>query len=163
MVLVVGFQMINLVKKWFKSIYHQLVEINDSPHSIAMGLGIGVFLGIYPGVGPLVSLCVAVLLRVNKAAAILGSVLTNTWFSLLTLALAVQIGSGITGTEEGVVKQHWKELTTGFSWDKFFNTHLLEMLYPIFVGFFVISLVAGILTYIVAYIVLYLRHKTKRV
>ena len=42
------------IKKGYRYIHHQLLEINDTPYRKAVGLGLGVFLGIFPhSLGPL--------------------------------------------------------------------------------------------------------------
>lgn len=79
----------------FKYLYLKLFRTNDTPQRIAFGLGIGVFLGIMPGAGPLAALIAATFLRANRAAAIAGAFLTNTWTSFLIFILSVKVGAGI--------------------------------------------------------------------
>jgi uncharacterized protein (DUF2062 family) len=59
--------------------YIRLVRINDSPQKIAWGLAVGVFLGVFPtfGLATVVALALAIALKFNKAAAILGSLIMN--------------------------------------------------------------------------------------
>src|SRR5438034_3791508 len=58
-------------KKWFLSIHIQVVAIEDTPHSIAMGLAIGIFFGFTPlwSLKTLLSIAVAWLFKSNKIAA----------------------------------------------------------------------------------------------
>ena len=58
-------------KKWFSSIHIQVVAIEDTPHSIAMGLAIGIFFGFTPlwSLKTLLSIAVAWLFKSNKIAA----------------------------------------------------------------------------------------------
>ena len=58
-------------KKWFSSIHIQVVAIEDTPHSIAMGLAIGIFFGFTPlwSLKTLLSIAVAWICRCNKIAA----------------------------------------------------------------------------------------------
>ena len=90
---------VDKIKNSFKSIYDKLVGIKDSPQKIALGFGLGVFCGILPGTGPMASVVLAFVFRVNKVAALAGSLLTNTWLSLVTFVLAVKIGSMVTGAD----------------------------------------------------------------
>jgi uncharacterized protein (DUF2062 family) len=83
------------ISHFFRLLYIKLFKINDSPQRIALGLGLGVFLGIIPGTGPLAALFLALLFRVNRASALLGSLLTNTWLSIVTFLLAIKVGSFI--------------------------------------------------------------------
>ncbi|MDD5669514.1 MAG: DUF2062 domain-containing protein, partial [Candidatus Omnitrophica bacterium] len=69
----------NKLARFFKFIYLKIFRINDTPRKIAFGFGLGVFLGILPGTGPVASVIVAAFLHANKAAALLGSLITNTW------------------------------------------------------------------------------------
>ena len=85
--------------KWLRTLYRKLFLLNDSPQRIAIGFGLGVFLGMLPGTGPIASLVMATVLRVNKAAALAGSLLTNTWLSLVCLSLAIQIGDWLIGSQ----------------------------------------------------------------
>src|SRR6266487_4921290 len=58
-------------RKWFSSIHIQVVAIEDTPHSIAMGLAIGIFFGFTPlwSLKTLLSIAVAWLFKSNKIAA----------------------------------------------------------------------------------------------
>ncbi|PIR13657.1 MAG: hypothetical protein COV50_05635, partial [Flavobacteriales bacterium CG11_big_fil_rev_8_21_14_0_20_35_7] len=63
--------------------------MNDTPQRIALGLGLGSALGMLPGTGPLAALFLAVVFKVNRASAFLGSLATNIWLSLVTFLLAL--------------------------------------------------------------------------
>ena len=126
---------INRVSQFFKLLYIKLFKINDSPQRIALGFGLGVFLGIIPGTGPLAALFLALLFRVNRASALLGSLLTNTWLSIVTFLLAIKVGSAIMHLDWQVVRQGW-------------------MLLPVILGYFIVSFSLGILVYLVTLIIL---------
>jgi len=68
----------NKFRGFFQLLYLKLIKINDTPQKIAFGFGLGVFSGIFPGTGPLAALFLALILRANRASALLGSLLTNT-------------------------------------------------------------------------------------
>ena len=76
--------MINKIREYLRLILAKLFNINDTPHKIALGLGLGVFAGILPGTGPIAAIFLALAFRANRASALLGSLLTNTWLSLVT-------------------------------------------------------------------------------
>ncbi len=157
--------MVFSIKNFFKSILKKLVLIDDSPHKIAGGLALGVFLGILPGAGPMASLVLAFLLHLNKAAAFLGSVLTNTWFSVATFVVAVKLGSWATGTDWHETYRQCKELMGNFHWQDLGDISVLGILKPVFVGYAVVGAMSGIVVYIGALIVLwgYRRRKRKAV
>ena len=148
-------------KKWLKNIYHHLVEINDTPQSKSLGFGLGVFLGIFPGVGPIASLMGAYIFKVNRAAALLGSLLTNTWFTIVTFALAVNIGAKISHTDNQAMQFIWKDLTRHFEWSKLNDPQIVNMLLAILAGFFIISFCAGFASYAVVYVILVRQQRIK--
>ena len=147
------------IKDFFRGIYEKLIKINDSPQKIALGLGLGVFLGIFPGVGPLAALALAFVLRVNQAAAFAGSLLTNTWFSLVTLVLAIKIGAALTGTNWSDIYETARQLITHFHWQNLFDASVKSILKPLLLGFAVVGLFFGLLAYGAALIILLKRKK----
>jgi len=85
------------ISRFFKAVYLRLFRINDTPQKIALGLGLGVFMGVLPGTGPVAALALAFLLKVNRASALLGSVLTNTWLSIPVFLLSLRVGASFAG------------------------------------------------------------------
>lgn len=146
-------------KAFLKGIYEKLVGINDSPQRIAIGFGLGVFLGILPGVGPIASLVLAALFRVNKAAAIAGSLLTNTWLSVVGFLLAIKIGAWATNNDWNEIANTYRELFKNFHWQNLFNTSFLNVISPLVIGYVLFSLVCGIAAYGVALLLLKFRNK----
>ncbi len=122
-------------REFFRLLYIKLFKINDSPQRIALGLGLGVFAGIIPGTGPVAALFLAFIFRVNRASALLGSLLTNTWLSFVTFILAIKVGSAIMHLDWQVVRQGW-------------------ILFPVILGYFIVSFSLGILVYLVTLIIL---------
>ena len=147
-------------KSWLKKVSDQLLGIQDSPHKIAFGFGLGVFLGILPGAGPVASVTLAFIFRVNKAAALAGSVLTNTWLSFVTFALAVKLGAGLTGTEWQKVSVQCQELVKNFHFKNLFDAAILQILKPLMIGYLGVGLSAGILAYLLAYAVVGMKKKS---
>lgn len=149
------------IKQFFINIYKQLIGIADSPHKIAGGFALGVFLGVLPGAGPMASIALAFIFRLNKAAAFVGSLLTNTWFSLVAFVAAVKIGSAVLGLSWGEVYNQCQLLMKNFHWRYLIDVSLLNILKPLFVGYAVIAGIAAIIAYIIIRIVLFLRRKKK--
>ncbi len=140
--------MIEKIKQWAKSIYHQLSGIDDSPQKVAIAFGLGVFLGILPGPGPIAALGLAWLLRLNKAAALLGSVLTNAWLSVVTFPLALKIGASLTGVRWQDIQEKAKDLFVHFSWQAFWDVSLTQILKPLLLGYTVVGFCCGLLGYV---------------
>jgi len=82
-----------------KLIYLQMLRINDPPERIARGAAIGVCMGILPtfGAGIILSFVVALALKANKAAAVLGSFIMNPVTSAFFWSASIIIGSVVTG------------------------------------------------------------------
>jgi hypothetical protein len=137
----------NNILRFLKVIYLKLFRIHDSPQKVALGIGIGVFLGNFPGTGPIAALTMAFILRINRAAALLGSLLTNTWLSIITFVFSVKIGSSIMGLEWQKVYQETIQLFKDFHWMNFFKISILKILTPVLIGYFIISFLFGLLFY----------------
>ncbi|MFA5060009.1 MAG: DUF2062 domain-containing protein [Candidatus Omnitrophota bacterium] len=135
------------IKRWLRIICHKLFEINDTPHRKALGLGLGVFLGIFPGAGPIAALTAAFVFRANRAAALLGSILTNTWLSVAVFASAVKMGSFLNKQDAQFITSEWNKLLGDFSWDKLTQKPFLDAAFAVFLGFFLISFTLGLIVY----------------
>lgn len=77
--------------------YLRLVRIDDSPEKIGGGVALGVFLGIFPtfGLGLLLAVALAHRLHVNRAAALLGSVIMNPFTTVPFWTLSAVVGGFI--------------------------------------------------------------------
>lgn len=146
----------------FKSIYAKIFNINDTPQKISGGLGLGVFLGIIPGLGPIASLVLASMLRLNRASALLGSLLTNTWLSIITFFLSVKIGSAILKVQWQDIYYNWFVLLRDFHWLNLFKASALKVMLPVIVGYLVIGFALGFLVYLFTLITLTaIKHESK--
>lgn len=140
----------NKLQRLLRLIYLRFFRINDTPQRIALGFGLGVFMGILPGTGPLAALCCAFLLRVNRAAAFLGGLLTNTWLSIITFLLAVKIGAFFLKLDWSTVYGQWQLFLKDFHWRNIFTSGVLDMALPVLLGYFIIALFAGVLGYMMS-------------
>jgi uncharacterized protein (DUF2062 family) len=143
----------NKIKRLTKLIYLKLFRINDSPLKIALGFGLGVFIGVMPGVGPPIALLLAFPFRVNRASALLGSILFNTWVGLIALLFAIRIGSAITGMNYNEVYDGWNELLKNFKWEKLFEASVFDILIPTGIGYLIIALIFAIGGTVVVYVI----------
>lgn len=149
-------------KNFFKKAYDSIVLINDTPHRIAGGVALGVFLGILPGAGPVASLVLAYIFQVNRAAALAGSLLTNSWFSVFTFVLAVKIGAFLTGSGWQQIFADCKKLFDDLHWDRIFDGSTWPILKPLMFGYAAIGILAGAVTYTCARFVLAEYHRRKK-
>ena len=141
------------IKRLAKLVYLKLFRINDSPLKIAIGFGLGVFIGVMPGIGPVIALLLAFLFRVNRASALLGSILFNTWVGLIALLLAIRIGSAVTGSSYSVVYDGWTALLKNFKWEKLFEVSVYDVLVPIGIGYLIISFIFAAVATAVVYMI----------
>lgn len=132
------------IKKFFGLIYTRLFKIDDSPQRVALGFGLGVFLGIFPGTGPFAAVILSILLRLNRAAALVGCLATNTWISVIVFVLAAHLGSLLFG-------MNWKNVQAA----------PLKFVLPISTGYILIGLALGALTYLVTIFILKLFKRRK--
>lgn len=145
---------INHLLRFGKLAYLKLVRINDSDQKVAIGFGMGVFLGVMPGIGPVAALACALVFRVNRASALLGSLLTNTWLSVVTFIWSVKAGSAMTGLEWQKAYQDWAELLRGFHFPGLFKFSAVKIIFPVVLGYFVVSLTIGFLAYLFALLII---------
>jgi hypothetical protein len=128
-------------------IFAKLFKINDSPKKVSLGVALGVFTGLLPGTGPAAALFLAFIFRANRAAALFGSLLTNTWLSLVTFILAIKVGSVILKMKWQAVQQQAQGVLHNFNWAEFFSLSFFKILLPVLIGYLVIGLVLSFLSY----------------
>lgn len=143
-----------MFKKFLNTIFSKLFKINDSPVKISLGIGLGVFAGLLPGTGPAAALFLAWVFKANRGAALLGGFLTNTWLSVVTFILAIKVGSVILRANWQSVQEQFQGLFKDFSWKVFFKFSFLEVLLPVVLGYLVIGLALGILSYFLSLLVI---------
>ncbi len=140
----------NRISRFFKVAYLKLFRINDTPQKIAIGIGLGVFFGVLPGMGPVAALFLAFILKVNRAGALLGSLLTNTWLSVPTFFVSVKIGSVMTGSNYADIYKTWSALIKNFTWDNLFQLSIYKIVIPVILGYVIVALFIGIAAYVTA-------------
>lgn len=125
-----------------------IFKINDAPNKIALGAGLGVFCGIMPLVGPLASLLLALAFKANRASALIGSLLTNTWLSFISFILAIKLGSAILRINWNTAYQDWNLFLSNFHILKLFKVSVIGLILPVFLGYFLIAALLGLLVYL---------------
>lgn len=138
----------NKISAFFKQIHRQLFALHDSPQRVAIGFGLGVFTGIFPGMGPLASIVLATFLRINKASALIGSLLTNTWISVLAFLLAFRIGGAFFSVPWEELSDQWQRFLQSFHWQQLFTTAALKIILPVAAGYLAVAVAAGVIGYL---------------
>ncbi|MFH1397971.1 MAG: DUF2062 domain-containing protein [Candidatus Omnitrophota bacterium] len=136
------------IPKFIKLFFQKLFLVNDTPQKIALGAGLGVFTGIMPGMGSLMALFLAFIFRANRASAVIASLATNTWFSIITFILSIKIGSAIMKIEWRAIYYQWIGLLKDFHWQNLFQASLLKTILPIALGYLILGLCVGFIVYI---------------
>jgi hypothetical protein len=152
----------NKIVRGLRFLYLKIIRMHDSPHKIAFGMGLGVFTGIMPGMGLVAAFFLAMVLRANRAAALLGSFLSNTWLSVITFLLSIKVGSVIIMREPQETLARCKETLQHFHWKSLFDISVIDVLLPLIVGYIVISMAAGLLVYVATGLFLRLRRLSGR-
>ncbi|MCM8780716.1 MAG: DUF2062 domain-containing protein [Candidatus Omnitrophica bacterium] len=152
----------NRILGFLHTLYIKLFKINDTPQRVALGLGLGVATGILPGTGPIAAIFLALLLRVNRASAIIGSLLTNTWLSFVSFFLALKIGSVIMGVDLQLLRDNWLNFIHNFHWLDLFKASALRIILPAIIGYTVVALGLGIVVYVIAWIILHINQEEKK-
>ncbi len=147
--------------KVFNSVMAKLVGISDHPQRIAIGLGIGAFLGVLPGVGPLTALALAAFFKVNKASALLGVLITNTWITFATFVLSIKLGSVIMHLDWHQLYQEWLFFIKHFHWSDLFKAAVLKMVLPVALGYLIIGFLFGFIVYLTSLIIITKLKKTR--
>lgn len=139
------------MKQKFKELRDKLLGINDSPHRIALGIGLGLFLGVFPGTGAIASIVGAFILRANKTAALAAALLVNTWINVVTFPLAVAIGAFILRIDPKIIVEDWSKLTGNFTWNALWELLLRNTILVLLAGYTLMGLALGLAGYFLTY------------
>jgi len=130
-----------------------VLHLEDPPPRIALALAVGVFISCTPfwGIQTVLSLLVALVFRLNRAATVAGTWLNLPWFAPVVYGLSLRLGVLLVpGRRRGMPRlQDLLDLSEGFVWE-----HLVDLLdtlsVPLLVGTTVLGGVAAVVTYVVA-------------
>jgi uncharacterized protein len=152
----------NLFSKAARFLYEKIFLINDTPHKIALGFGLGIFSGILPGTGPLAALFLAFLFKANRATALFGSIISNTWISLITLLLAIKAGALIFGIQWQTLYETWKIILGEFKFKLLLEASIVKIILPVAAGYILIAFIFGLVTYLITLSILFIARKAKK-
>jgi uncharacterized protein (DUF2062 family) len=138
-------------KEWLNKLYTELTSAKEPVHNVALSFGIGVMLGILPFTGVLAAIAVAMAFRLNKAAAILGSAITNTWVGIITFALSIKFSTLFSALPDEEIKARIDDMFKNFEWGKIFSHSSVDLILPVLIAFIVISLILSVLAYFLAF------------
>lgn len=136
---------------WLRRTAGQLLQLDDTPHRIALAFGIGVWLAFFPilGVHTILGLLIAFLFRLSRAAILVGMYISNPWTLAPLYMAGTLVGCAILGVSTAEL--------TAIDWQlhgRAFYRALFENLRPYVWPFVVGNTVLGIAGGIVGYVVL---------
>jgi len=136
---------------WLRRTVGQLLQLDDTPHRLALAFGLGVWLAFFPILGfhTILALLIAFVFRLNRAALLVGVYVSNPWTLAPLYMAGTVLGCEIFGVSSA-------ELTS-VDWSlhgRAFYRALFESLRPYVWPFVVGNTVLGVAGGIVGYVVL---------
>ncbi|MBC8260848.1 MAG: DUF2062 domain-containing protein [Planctomycetia bacterium] len=143
----------------FRQMYRKLLQLDDTPHSIALGAALGMFITFTPTVGiqVLIVLILSMVVRFNRFAAIVLIYLSNPvtiipiYYADYVIGLFVQGESGLS-LEEFVLLWDQSVITAGEvgfwgATQVLFKSLGTDVIIPMFIGGGVLGGFVGVVTY----------------
>lgn len=136
-------------RRWLRGVYVRLVTIKDSPHSIALGVAIGIFFGFSPlwSLKTLLSIGVAWLFKSNKIAAAISVQLHDLFLFILPAIYLWEYKLGywvMYGHLPRRVRFWNVALRDYLHWETFFSVGR-----PILIGSIILGLPSAAATYVI--------------
>ena len=131
------------LKRISRYMYLRIVRANDSPPRVSAGVAVGVFLGIFPtfGLGLVLAYVLAVVFRINKAAAVVGSLIMNPLTTPFFWTISAIVGGTMIGAERELILS---ELKSGMIFKA-----IGPAFYAYMLGNVLISLVFAVVSYFI--------------
>ena len=135
---------------WLRRTVGALLQVDDTPHRIALAFGIGLWLAFFPilGIHTGMALLIAYLFRLNRAAMIVGVYISNPWTIAPLYMAGTLLGCAIFGvSNEGLNAIDWHLHGRAF-YHALFES-LEPYVWPFVVGNTLLGVMGGILGYVV--------------
>lgn len=135
---------------WLRRTVGTLLQVEDTPHRIALSFGIGVWLAFFPilGIHTGLALLIAYLFRLNRAAMIVGVYVSNPWTIAPLYMAGTLLGCAIFGvSNEGLNAIDWHLHGRAF-YHALFES-LRPYVWPFVVGNTLLGVLGGLAGYVV--------------
>ena len=135
-----------------------VLHLDDPPARIALALAVGVFVSCSPfwGLQTILSIVVASIFRLNRAATITGTWINLPWFAPFVYGAALKIG-GLLVPDPAGMRDAWVtflvEQPGRMSWGDAVAL-FQELSFSLLIGTTVVGAAAGLATYVVAFSVI---------
>jgi uncharacterized protein (TIGR03546 family) len=136
-----------------KALFKKLLRLNNTPEEIALGVAVGIFIGVTPLYGfhtTIVVLLSMLIPRTNKIAILASSNISIPPTAPFISWAGYEIGRLILGSNYPAIS--WSMLK------KFTYQSIADILYPLFLGSFVLGLIASVISY---FLILLIIRKTR--
>jgi hypothetical protein len=146
--------------------FRELLRLDDSPRRLAIALAVGVFISCTPfwGLQTLLSIVVATVFRLNRAATVMGAWINLPWFAPLVYGAALKIGLLVApslreadAASFDALLNHPGTLSWATVWSWVRGSSL-----PLLVGSAIVGAIAAVVTYGVAFAALARRRRSRR-
>ena len=135
---------------WLRRTVGQLLQLDDTPHRLALAFGLGVWLAFFPilGVHTILALLIAFVFRLNRAALLVGVYVSNPWTLAPLYMAGTVLGCEIFGVSSAeLTSVDWSLHGRAFYRALFEN--LRPFVWPFVVGNTVLGVAGGLIGYIV--------------
>ena len=132
-------------KRWLKYHFKRLIRLNDTPDKIAGGVAIGVFIGLFPTpfIGLILAPVIATILKKNRVASLIGTVVMNPITQPFVYALSYALGLFLLGQgfQNPFVLMKQEGITQWFG---------KSVIVPYFIGITIVSIIGTFASYWIA-------------
>jgi len=127
-----------------------ILEVDDTPNRVAAAFGLGVFIAFFPllGIHIITALGLAVVLRLNKAVLIAGTLTNNPWTVAPMYTAGTLVGCAVLGVSpHSLAEIDWS--LTGRAFYRSLASGLGPLLLPFVIGNLLLGAVAGSIAFVV--------------
>ena len=135
--------------RWLRRMGQILLQVEGSPTRVAAAFGVGVFIAFFPllGIHTGMALVIAILLRLNRVAILVGCWINNPWTIAPMYSAGTLLGCALLGvapTSPVAIDWHLK----GRAFYSALAATLRPLVWPFVVGNLVLGLVAGLVAFL---------------
>jgi uncharacterized protein len=135
--------------RWLRRMGQILLQVEDSPTRVAAAFGLGVFIAFFPllGIHTGMALVIAILLRLNRVAILVGCWINNPWTIAPMYSAGTLLGCVLLGVAPGSpVAIDWS--LKGRAFYSALVATLRPLVWPFVVGNLVLGVVAGLAAFL---------------
>jgi uncharacterized protein (DUF2062 family) len=135
--------------RWLRRMGQILLQVEDSPTRVAAAFGLGVFIAFFPllGIHTGMALVIAILLRLNRVAILVGCWINNPWTIAPMYSAGTLLGCALLGVAPGSpVAIDWS--LKGRAFYSALVATLRPLVWPFVVGNLVLGVVAGLVAFL---------------